>query len=96
MINSLPFTFYSFIGPTRPKHLKETAHRLEISPPSAAVSDEFGLTHPDLAEAALSKFEVEAEGLSWNLPGVPGQPLCLRFGHGTHVCESVAESIRVL
>lgn len=54
------------------------------------------LTHPDLSKAALSQFEVEAEGLSGNLPGVPGQSLRLGFGHRTHICESMAQPIRVL
>lgn len=54
------------------------------------------LTHPDLSEAALPQFQVEAEGLSRNLPGVPGQSLRLRFGHGTHVRESVTQAVGVL
>ena len=54
------------------------------------------LTHPDLSEAALSQFKVEAQGLSGNLPGIPGQSLGLRFGHRTHIWQSVAQPIRVL
>lgn len=54
------------------------------------------LTHPDFSKTALSQFQVEAEGLSGNLPGVLGQPLGLRFSHRTHISKSVTQSIRVL
>lgn len=54
------------------------------------------LTHPDFSKTALSQFQVEAEGLSGNLPGILGQPLGLRFSHRTHICKSVTQSIGVL
>lgn len=44
------------------------------------------LTHPDLSKAALSQFKIKAEGITGDLPGIPGQALGLRFGHRTHVC----------
>lgn len=54
------------------------------------------LTHPDFSKAALSKFEVKAERLPWDLPGVPSQSLGLRFGHRTHLCQGMAQPVRVL
>lgn len=54
------------------------------------------LTHPDFSKTALSQFQVQAEGLSGNLPGILGQPLGLRLSHRTHICKSVTQSIGVL
>lgn len=54
------------------------------------------LTHPDFSKTALSQFQVQAEGLSGNLPGILGQPLGLRFSDRTHIWKSVTQSIGVL
>ena len=54
------------------------------------------LTHPNLSEAALSQFDVEAERLSGDLPGVPGQPLGLWLQDRAHLRQTVTQPVSML
>lgn len=53
------------------------------------------LTHPNFPKAALPEFDIEAERLPWDFPGVPRQALCLRLQSWTHIGEDVAQAVRM-
>lgn len=53
-------------------------------------------THPDLSKAALAQFELQAQGLPGNLPGILSEPLGLRLDCGAHRGQPVAKPIGVL